>query len=265
MISKEQLFSIPELNLAGIVEKMTDMQLNAYVQSLNLFVDRIPSLAESLRNSLAIKAYSAVGMHLNNTANTLDKLYADKLAAQCRKPVSKLNGPAQGIDHDEVEAIVENLILSISSMSIEIQMAGHKVKAAPRPSAAAQAPARSSGSSGRPSILAVDNAVMFLNTLTKMLSDAPYDLHCITTCSEALSYLQSNKPDMFLLDIEMPEMDGYELARRIKSSGQRAPILFITANSAREYVDKAVEVGAAGLLMKPLRINQLLAKLKEFI
>ena len=114
------------------------------------------------------------------------------------------------------------------------------------------------------SILAVDNAVMFLNTLKKLLQDHPYEVNTTTSCAGALEYLQVNRVDVILLDIEMPEMDGYELARRIKQSGQKAPIIFITANSAREYVDKAVAVGAVGLLMKPLRINQLLAKLKEF-
>jgi len=60
-------------------------------------------------------------------------------------------------------------------------------------------------------------------------------------------------------------MDGYELARRIKATGNSAPIVFITANSAREYVDKAINVGAVGLLMKPVRGHTLLAKVKEFI
>jgi len=106
---------------------------------------------------------------------------------------------------------------------------------------------------------------MFLNTLQKLLQDQPYDLEVTTSCSDALRYLQTNRPDVILLDIEMPEMDGYELATRIKREGNKAPIIFITANSAREYVDKAVQVGAAGLLMKPLRVNQLLAKLKELL
>ena len=256
MISKERLLSIPELNLAGQLDRMTEMQFNYYVKSLNTFVDGIPSLTANLRKTLAAKTYSAVAMQLKNTGETLSKLHADKLADQCRKQAAAMGAT---VDHDAAEAAVENIILSISSLSIEIQMTAHKKSG----SAAQSAPRMSS--TGRPVILAVDNAVMFLNTLTKMLRDAPYELHCSSSCDDALDYLRSNKPDMILLDVEMPDMDGYELARRIKSSGQRAPILFITANSAREYVDRAVEVGAVGLLMKPLRINQLLAKLKEYI
>ena len=116
-----------------------------------------------------------------------------------------------------------------------------------------------------PLILAVDNAVMFLNTLKRILEDEPYELRCESTAAEALGFLEAASPDLILLDIEMPDMDGYELARAIKRSGQTAPILFISANSDKEYLDKALEAGAVGLLLKPLRRNQLMEKLKEYI
>jgi CheY-like chemotaxis protein len=77
--------------------------------------------------------------------------------------------------------------------------------------------------------------------------------------------LSRKKPDLILLDIEMPGMNGYELAHRLRVGGSDAPIIFVTANSAREYVNRAVEAGAAALLMKPLRSSQLLAKLRENI
>jgi CheY-like chemotaxis protein len=118
---------------------------------------------------------------------------------------------------------------------------------------------------GRGRILAVDNAVMFLNTLKRLLEGSSYELDCLTSAGEALKYLENNKPDIILLDIEMPEMDGYELARKIKQRGHAAPIIFITANSARQNVDKAIEVGASGLLMKPLDPKQLRNKLREVL
>ena len=117
----------------------------------------------------------------------------------------------------------------------------------------------------RPQILAVDNAMMFLSTLKRLLEGEPYELCCETSGENALKFLESNRPDLILLDIEMPDMDGYELAQKIKRIGQTAPILFITANSDKEYVDKAKQAGASGLLVKPLRRAQLMEKIKEFI
>ena len=57
MISKDRLLAIPELNLVGNIENMTDMQLNFYTQSLNSFVDKIPSLAENLRSTLKTNSF----------------------------------------------------------------------------------------------------------------------------------------------------------------------------------------------------------------
>jgi len=264
MISKESLLRIPELNLAGRVTDMTDVQFNGYVLTLNTFIDRFPAQADKMRDATDDKDYIALSRTLTEVCVVLKQLYADKMAKECDKRINVLKSASiKGVDHDEVESFVEQFIQTVSALSIDIQMAAHssRVSAQPRPRpATAQIYNRN-----QPLILAVDNAVMFLNTMKKLLKDAPYDLHTTTSCADALDYLQSSRPDIFLLDIEMPEMDGYELARRIKNSGQKAPIIFITANSAREYVDKAVEVGAAGLLMKPLRVNQLLAKLKEFV
>jgi CheY-like chemotaxis protein len=117
----------------------------------------------------------------------------------------------------------------------------------------------------KPVILAVDNAVMFLNSLKRYLQDTHYDLHCVTSGSEALKFLDDNKADLILTDAEMPEMDGYELTRKIKQRGIDTPIVFITANSEKEDIDRITKAGAAGVLAKPFRTNQLIAKIKEFI
>jgi len=67
------------------------------------------------------------------------------------------------------------------------------------------------------------------------------------------------------LDVEMPEISGYELAARIKQRGIKAPIIFISANTEKEDIEKAEKAGAAGFLPKPFRPNQLLDKIKEVI
>ena len=119
--------------------------------------------------------------------------------------------------------------------------------------------------SNRARILAVDNALMFLNSLKKFLDGQPYDLSCATSGQEALAFLDDNSVDLILLDVEMPGMNGYELAGRIRQRGIRAPIVFISANSEKEDLEKAANAGAAGVLPKPFRASQLIAKIKEFV
>ena len=114
-------------------------------------------------------------------------------------------------------------------------------------------------------ILAVDNALMFLNSLKKYLANEPYNLHCETTGQAALAFLESNSVDLILLDVEMPEISGYELASRIKQRGIKTPIVIISANTEKEDIEKAEAAGAAGFLGKPFRPSQLIDKIKEYI
>jgi CheY-like chemotaxis protein len=113
--------------------------------------------------------------------------------------------------------------------------------------------------------LAVDNAVMFLNSLERYLENEPYNLNCTTSGAEALKFLADNKADLILMDAEMPEMDGYELARKIKRQGITTPIVFITAAAESEEVGMALEAGAAGILAKPFQRSQLIEKIKEYL
>lgn len=121
------------------------------------------------------------------------------------------------------------------------------------------------GESLKPIILAIDNAPMFLSTLERLLEGEPYELHCAATGDEALTFIQSRSPKLILLDVEMPDIDGYTLARRIKGSGCNAPIIIVTAHPEQEYADKATEAGAAGILHKPLRRAGLLEEIKKYI
>jgi CheY-like chemotaxis protein len=267
MINKERLVAIAELNFEGKPAMSTDAQFTHYLKGLDAFIDSFPNQADRMRDAVDEQSYSVLNKLVMNVCSSLTKIYADNMASKYLRKFEALNGPAQK-DDEAIESFIENLILAVSSLSVDIQMASHKAKAAasPRPGVSpklASAPPKRTWGDGRPLILAVDNALMFLNTLQRLLQDAPYEVHCTTSCAEALQFIQGRRPDCFLLDIEMPEMNGYELAGKIRAAGHNAPIIFVTANSAREYVDKAAHAGAAGMLMKPLRINQLLAKLKE--
>jgi len=261
MISREGLQSIPELKLLGKLNKMSDSQFNSYVQDLDAFIDNFPVQADRLRSELRMNSYDKLSSSLASVCETLKRIHADGLAAEGQKQVASLRNASSGnIDYDTVETNLEHFIGDISTLSIDIQMSDRKAGTVPPPRAQQSA----WSGSHLPTILAVDNAIMFLNILKKLLKDAPYELHGVYTCDDALEYLRDNRPNVILMDIEMPDMDGFELTRRIKASGQRAPIIFVTANSGREYVDKALAVGAVGLLVKPIRIKQLLDKLKEY-
>ncbi|MCL2820580.1 MAG: response regulator [Oscillospiraceae bacterium] len=276
MINRERLYAIAELAVSEGLDKLSDSLLGMYIDSVNSFIDHFPIQSQKLQDAVDDQDSASVisGIYVP-LCDTLIRLYASGLVSEYRPKFDKLISEPD-IDYDALEAVVENFIQAVSALSIDIQMAirpnappAHRRYFPPvanaTPDTGNKPKAKQSDNKTPKKILAVDNAIMYLNTLTKMLANTSYELYTTTSCSEALDFIKNENPALLLLDIEMPEMNGYELARKIKDSGCDAPIIFITANSARSYVDKAIEVGAEALLMKPLRSNQLLSKISEFI
>ena len=94
-----------------------------------------------------------------------------------------------------------------------------------------------------------------------------YELLEATNAFEAINLLESTTPDLILMDINMPDMDGYTLTTKIRSmSGLgRVPILALTANVMRGDKEKTLEAGCDGYIQKPLDIDQLIREIEKFL
>ncbi|MCL1904303.1 MAG: response regulator [Oscillospiraceae bacterium] len=115
------------------------------------------------------------------------------------------------------------------------------------------------------SILVVDDSAFFLNAMRTTLKDSPYKATFINSGASALKYLKSHSVDLIILDIEMPFMDGYELAKKIKENRVMAPIIFLTGNAEKSYVVKAIQAGAVDFILKPIDKNLVLNKIAKYI
>jgi len=84
---------------------------------------------------------------------------------------------------------------------------------------------------------------------------------------DALKVLKTAHPDLILMDINMPDMDGYTLTAKIKSlpGFERVPILALTANVMRGDKEKTLEAGCDGYIQKPLDIDQLTREIEKFL
>jgi DNA-binding response OmpR family regulator len=114
-------------------------------------------------------------------------------------------------------------------------------------------------------ILAVDDTEFFLAMLKAVFQNTKFKLICVTSGEDALKVLERYNPDLLLLDIEMPGMNGYELAAKIRESGQKAPIVFLTGNAKKENVVKAVKAGAVDFIVKPINKKEVVAKIRGYI
>jgi two-component system cell cycle response regulator DivK len=101
----------------------------------------------------------------------------------------------------------------------------------------------------------------------RVLLAEDYSLLEATDAAEALNVLQTTRPDLILMDINMPDMDGYTLTARIKSlpGFERVPILAVTANVMRGDKEKTLQAGCDGYIQKPLDIDQLTREIEKFM
>jgi chemosensory pili system protein ChpA (sensor histidine kinase/response regulator) len=84
---------------------------------------------------------------------------------------------------------------------------------------------------------------------------------------EAMALLQERRPDIMLLDIEMPRMDGFEVARQIRHDDRlsKLPIVMISSRTGAKHQERAVELGVDRFLGKPFQENELLATIEELV
>jgi DNA-binding response OmpR family regulator len=109
-------------------------------------------------------------------------------------------------------------------------------------------------------ILVVDDDEMVLIALNELLRPEGFEVHTVSSGTEALKRIDENTYDLLMLDIIMPEMDGFELCKRIreKEGLRETPIVFLTAKSREEDRGHGLEVGANLFLTKPISPEKLL-------
>jgi len=263
MAEREQLLAIKELNLAGKINQLDGGgKLNKYIQLLNSFTENFPEQEEKIKAALEAKDYVSLTKHLLTVQDIMKTIHADGLAQDCIKHINELGS----INHEKLEAYITYLLKSLSILSIDIQMTLFQNQNAVQGQPSQKEPLKNDEEpqEGK-TILAVDDTAFFLTVLKTILQDANRRLVCVTSGDEAMRFLDRHSPDLFLLDIDMPGMDGYELAVRIRERGQKAPIVFMTGNSKKEHVVKAIEVGAADFIVKPINKEDVLSKISKYI
>src|SRR3954468_9881406 len=122
-------------------------------------------------------------------------------------------------------------------------------------------------STRRPCLLLVDDTPANIHVLVGLLQ-ADYDLKVATRGEQALKICeQTPSPDLILLDVMMPEMDGYEVCRRLRAaeSNQDIPVIFLTAKSEVDDVVRGFELGASDYVAKPFRAPELLARVRTHL
>ena len=114
------------------------------------------------------------------------------------------------------------------------------------------------------SILTVDDTPANLDVLVEMLEAAEFRVSVSTTGEQALLVVSEKRPDLILLDVMMPGMDGFETCKRLRARDETAdvPIIFLTARDDPQAIKQGFEAGGDDYVTKPFNKEELLARIR---
>lgn len=118
-----------------------------------------------------------------------------------------------------------------------------------------------------PFILVVDDNSRNLQVVGKILGKKGYKLSLVTSPEKGLKIAKEKKPDLILLDIMLPGIDGYEICEKLKAKTETSdiPVIFLTAKTETDDIVKGFECGAVDYVTKPFNPRELIARVKTHI
>lgn len=118
-----------------------------------------------------------------------------------------------------------------------------------------------------PSVLIVDDNPINIQVVANLLKTQNYNIAYATSGSQALINLQNNSFDLILLDVMMPDLDGYQTCQKIKQlpGCEKIPVIFLTAKNDQESLLKAFEFGGQDYVAKPFNKSELLSRIKTHL
>jgi two-component system response regulator MprA len=113
--------------------------------------------------------------------------------------------------------------------------------------------------------LVIDDDEKITSLLRRSLAFEGYSVDTANRGEEGLKKILGHEPDLIILDVMMPQMDGWEVCRRIRESGSQVPILLLTARDEVQDRVKGLDLGADDYLIKPFALEELLARVRALL
>ncbi len=119
----------------------------------------------------------------------------------------------------------------------------------------------------RKKILIVEDEESLLRLESILLTSKGYDVKGVPNGQAALEAIASQKPDLILLDIMLPEIDGFEVCRRIKTAKDTShiPVIMLTAKKCQDDFSRGQEVGADWYITKPFKSSMVIETIQRFL
>lgn len=118
-----------------------------------------------------------------------------------------------------------------------------------------------------PLILIVDDTPENIQVIGGLLAEQAYDIAVAQSGKQALKFMKRQKPDLVLLDVMMPELDGFEVCRILRGdpSNANVPVIFLSARDDEASILEGFEAGGVDYVTKPFRAKELMARVRTHL
>ncbi len=118
---------------------------------------------------------------------------------------------------------------------------------------------------GAARLLLVDDEDNLRSMLDAALRHSGFDVHPVANGRDAIDAVPQVDPDLIVLDVMLPDLDGFDVCKRLRSSGDRTPVLFLTARDATEDKVRGLTMGGDDYLVKPFSLEELVARITAIL
>ena len=119
----------------------------------------------------------------------------------------------------------------------------------------------------KPVIVAVDDSREMLDILKSLIAGAGYRFYGASTANQCMRLVRDVEPDLILLDVQMPEVDGFDLCRQIRAveALRNTPVAFVTARRTAQDVRAGITAGGNDFITKPFDARNLMARVDRWV
>jgi two-component system, OmpR family, response regulator len=114
-------------------------------------------------------------------------------------------------------------------------------------------------------LLLVDDEDNLRSMLEAALRYEGFDVHAAASGRDALEVVDDQSPDLIVLDVMMPDLDGFEVCRRLRNDGVKTPVLFLTARDGTDDKVRGLTLGGDDYLVKPFSLDELVARISAVL
>jgi two-component system OmpR family response regulator len=114
-------------------------------------------------------------------------------------------------------------------------------------------------------LLLVDDEDNLRSMLDAALRHSGFDVHPVANGRDAIEAVEAVDPDLIVLDVMLPDLDGFDVCKRLRQTGNRTPVLFLTARDATEDKVRGLTMGGDDYLVKPFSLEELVARISAVL